>query len=144
MAEKDDAVASVPCVSCGKLNRVRLDRAADSPKCGNCGTPIRMDRPIRVTDAQFEKVIADAEVPVLVDFYADWCGPCKTMAPLLDDLARSRMGTALVLKLNTDENPGTAGKFQIRGIPTLIVFANGVERNRQVGAVGRETLDRLL
>lgn len=103
-----------------------------------------MDRPIRVTDANFDKVVADADVPVLVDFYADWCGPCKIMAPLLDDLARNRMGRAIVLKLNTDENPEAARKFQIRGIPTLIAFENGVERNRQVGAVGKEMLERLL
>lgn len=103
-----------------------------------------MDRPIRITDAHFEKVVSDAQVPILVDFYADWCGPCKMMAPLLDDLARDRMGKAVVLKLNTDENPVTAQKFQIRGIPTLIVFENGAESGRQVGAVGRDGLEKLL
>lgn len=136
--------ATVRCPFCGKLNRVDLTRADDRPKCGECARPLLLDRPVAVSDTDFDRVIADAEVPVLVDFYADWCGPCKTMAPHLDDLARSRRGEVLVAKLDTDRNPQTAQRFGIRGIPTLIVFRNGQEVARETGAIPRPRLDALV
>jgi len=88
-----------------------------------------------VNEEDFGRLVADAEVPVLVDFHADWCGPCKTMAPALDDLARDRSGRLLVAKLDTDANPGVTERFGIRGIPTLIVFRDGNEAGRVTGAV---------
>src|SRR5688572_27278775 len=97
--------ASLPCEACGKLNRVDLSRAADGPRCGACRQPIRLDHPLPLDDASFDRVIPAADVPVLVDFYADWCGPCRTMAPILDQLARDRMGRALVAKVDTDRSP---------------------------------------
>jgi thioredoxin 2 len=136
--------ATVACPFCGKLNRVRMDRVQDRPKCGECGRPLLLDRPLAVTDAAFDRVINDSDVPVLVDFYADWCQPCKVMAPLLDDVARERTGELLVLKLNTDMNPATAQRFAIGGIPTLILFRNGREVNRAVGAVPKARLESLL
>ena len=136
--------ATVACPFCGKLNRVRMDRVQDRPKCGECGRPLLLDRPIPVTDAAFDRVINDSEVPVLVDFYADWCQPCKVMAPLLDDIAGERTGELLVLKLNTDLNPAIAQRFAIRGIPTLILFKNGREATRAVGAVPRAKLEALV
>ncbi|HUK21905.1 MAG TPA: thioredoxin TrxC [Gemmatimonadales bacterium] len=139
-----ERTATVACPFCSTLNRVRLDRVDDRPKCGQCGRPLLLDRPLAVSDANFERVIADAEVPVLVDFYADWCGPCKIMAPLLDDIARQRMGEVLVLKLDTDRNPTTAMRFAIRGIPTLILFKAGREAGRQTGAVPRQQIEALL
>jgi thioredoxin 2 len=125
----------VICVFCATANRVDLSRLSEGPKCGKCGRPIRLDRPLPVTDATFEKVIQGSSVPVLVDFYADWCGPCKMMAAHLDDFARRHTGEALVLKLDTEANPATPARFGIRGIPTLIVFEGGREARRQVGAV---------
>jgi thioredoxin 2 len=136
--------ATVACLFCEQLNRVDLSRAADHPKCGSCGRPILLDRPMKVSDAEFERVIADAEVPVIVDFYADWCGPCKIMAPVFDELAAEQQGRALVLKLDTDRNQATAMKFGVRGIPTLIVFQGGREVGRQVGAVPKQVLEELL
>jgi thioredoxin 2 len=136
--------ATVGCPFCGKLNRVRMDRVQDRPKCGECSRPLLLDRPIPVNDAAFDRVIADAEVPVLVDFYADWCQPCKIMAPILDDIARDRMGELLVLKLNSDFNQATSMRFSIRGIPTLILFRGGKEVAREVGAVPRAKLLALL
>ena len=147
MTEKHRGEASkvtVGCQFCLTLNRVDVSRAKHSPKCGSCGRPILLDRPIRVTNDDFHKVIKGSDVPVLVDFYADWCGPCKIMAPILDDFAHAHIGEALVAKLNTDGNQKTAQEFDIRSIPTLIVFKNGAEVGRQIGAVSRAELEKLL
>lgn len=140
----DSVRALVRCAFCGKLNRVDLGRAAARPACGECAKPILLDRPINITDADVDRVVREADVPVVVDFYADWCGPCKTMAPVLDELARERMGSVLVTKLNTDLAPAATARFQIRGIPTLIVFRAGQEVARQSGAVTRALLDQLI
>jgi thioredoxin 2 len=134
----------VMCVFCGTGNRVDLNRLAEGPKCGSCGRPIRLDRPLPVTDATFDKMITGASVPVVVDFHADWCGPCKMMAPILDDFARQHMGDVLVLKLDTDAHPATPARFGIKGIPTLIVFEQGREARRQVGAIQAADLAKLV
>ena len=136
--------ATVKCPFCGRLNRVDLTRVGELPKCGACGKPIRLDRPLAVDAASFDRVIADAAVPVLVDFYADWCGPCRVMAPLLDELAHERTGEVLVLKLDTDANPGISQRFGIRGIPTLIAFRGGKESGREVGVVDLDRMRRLV
>ncbi|MDQ3810241.1 MAG: thioredoxin TrxC [Chloroflexota bacterium] len=137
-------MATVRCPICSTLNRVDLSRLKHHPKCAHCGKPILLDRPIAVTDEDLERVVADAEVPVIVDFYADWCGPCKMMAPIFDEFARERAGQALVAKLNTDRNPAMTDRFGIRGIPTLVVFRGGREVARQVGAVPKPRLEALL
>jgi thioredoxin 2 len=136
--------ATVGCPFCQTLNRVDLARTAARPKCGRCGRPLLLDRPLAVSEDSFDRVIADAAVPVLVDFHADWCGPCKTMAPLLDDVARERMGHLLVLKLDTDRNPAATKRFGVRGIPTLILFAHGAEVSRRTGALPRAEIEALL
>jgi thioredoxin 2 len=136
--------AVVPCAFCNRLNRVQLGRLADRPVCGECGRPLLVDRPIKVSDDDFDKVIAGSDVPVVVDFYADWCGPCRTMAPTFDELASDRRGDILVAKLDTDRNPRTAAQFGIRGIPTTIVFVEGREAARLTGAAARSRLDQLL
>ena len=146
MAEtmKQSRKATVQCPFCGRMNRVDLARAADRPKCGECGRPILLDRPLPLTDESFDRVISDSEVPVLVDFYADWCGPCKMMAPVLDEVARARVGSVLVAKLDTDRNPGVARRFGIASIPTLIAFRGGREVARELGAVPRPRLEMLI
>jgi thioredoxin len=103
-----------------------------------------LDRPFPLNDETFARTIAESEVPVLVDFYADWCGPCKMMAPAVDELARERMGTALVAKLDTDRSQQTARQFNIMSIPTTIVFRGGKEVSRQTGAVPKRGLEQLL
>lgn len=136
--------ALVPCPFCGRLNSVDLARIDDRPRCGECGRPILLDRPVKLSDADFDRVVAGSDVPWLVDFYADWCGPCRVMAPTLDELASDRAGRTLVGKLDTDRNPGTASRFGILGIPTTIVFRKGSEVVRRTGALGRSELEALL
>ncbi|HEV2749885.1 MAG TPA: thioredoxin TrxC [Gemmatimonadales bacterium] len=136
--------ATVACPFCATLNRVDLARIAQHPKCGRCGRPILLDRPIAVTDETIESVVGGTDVPVVVDCYADWCGPCKIMTPILDDFARDRQGDVLVTKLDTDRNQATARRFDIRAIPTLLVFRSGQVVNRHAGAIPRQDLDALL
>ena len=143
MTSSDSPKATVRCSFCGTLNRVDLDRAVDGPKCGKCSRPIRMDRPIPVTDTEFEKVVRGTDIPVVVDFYADWCGPCKMMAPALDEFARDEVGRVLVLKLDTDANQSSAQRFGIKGIPTIIAFERGSETRRHVGMADRAVLSSL-
>jgi thioredoxin 2 len=136
--------ALVRCPFCAKLNRVDLSRAMNRPACGECGRPLLLDRPIAITGDDLDRVVSGSEVPIIVDFYADWCAPCRVMAPILDDLARERMGRVLVTKLNTDLNAAATVRFGIRGIPTLIVFRGGSEFARQTGAVPRDALNALV
>ncbi len=144
MEQSATGKATVPCGFCGTLNRVALGRLDARPHCGSCGKPLLLDRPVKVGDNDLEKVVAGTDVPVVVDFYADWCAPCKMMAPVLDAFARDRAGRALVCKLDTDRNPTMAVRFAIRGIPTLIVFNGGREAARQTGAVPRPRLDAIV
>ena len=132
------------CQFCETWNRIDVARAGDRPKCGKCGKPMLLDRPIPLTEETFARTIAEAEVPVLVDFYADWCGPCKVMAPAVDEVARSYMGRAVVAKLDTDRAQGTSSSFNIRGIPTSIVFKGGREVARQTGAIPKPMLVKML
>lgn len=140
MPEPAPKRATIGCPFCDVLNRVDLARLAQQPKCGGCGRPLLLDRPHRVAGPALDRILADTDIPVLVDFYADWCGPCKVMAPLLDDVARTRRGELLVAKLDTDRYPELAARYEIRGIPTLIAFVRGREAGRQVGAVPASVL----
>lgn len=136
--------ATISCPHCSKLNSVNLNRAADGPKCGSCGKAIPLDRPLKATQADFDRTIGSAPVPILVDFYADWCGPCHMIAPYLDAIAGARVGKALVLKVDTEADPQLAARFGIRGLPTVVAFRDGKETGRQVGAAAKEAFERLL
>lgn len=135
---------TVRCQFCGTWNRIDAARVANRPKCGSCAKPILLDRPLKLDDESFERTIRETEVPVFVDFYADWCGPCKVMAPSVDEVAAQYAGRALVAKLDTDRSQATAQRFEIRGIPTSIVFKAGKEVARQVGAVDKAGLVKLV
>ena len=130
------------CQFCETWNRVDAARAADRPKCGKCARPLLLDRPYILTDDTFARTIAESGVPVLVDFYADWCGPCKQMAPAVDQLAAKYEGSLLVAKLNTDKSPATARGHQVQGIPTVIVFDRGRILARQSGAMPLPALEQ--
>ncbi|MBP2292206.1 MULTISPECIES: thioredoxin TrxA [Azospirillum] len=99
-----------------------------------------MSNPIKVTDDSFEQDVLKAEGPVLVDFWAEWCGPCKMIAPALDDLAKEYGGKVTVVKLNIDDNPGTPTKYGVRGIPTLMIFKNGQVAATKIGALPKTAL----
>jgi thioredoxin 2 len=136
--------ATIACPFCATLNRVDLGRLDQRPKCGSCGRPIRLDRPVAASDATLEQVLRGTDVPVLVDFYADWCGPCRILAPTLDDFARERAGDVLVVKLDSDRDASTVQRHGVRGLPTLVLFWRGQEVARRVGVVPRRQLDDLL
>jgi thioredoxin 2 len=135
---------TVRCQFCETWNRVEAARAADRPKCGKCARPILLDRPIPLDDETFARTVESTDVPVLVDFYADWCGPCKMMAPFVDQLAGKYVGRAVVAKLDTDRAQQVAMQFQIRSIPTVIVFKGGRPVAQQMGAVPLPALEGLL
>jgi thioredoxin 2 len=139
-----DKKATLRCQFCASWNSVDVTRAVDRPKCGKCGKPMLLDRPIHLDDDSFARTIAESKVPILVDFYADWCGPCKMMAPAVDQLAADYTGRALVAKLDTDASQKTSMSFNIRGIPTSIVFDEGKEVARQSGAIPYATLAAML
>ena len=107
-------------------------------------TADRSTHPIHVDDAALTELLRTSTVPVLLDFYADWCGPCRLMAPVLDQIARAHAGEVVVAKLDTDANPETAERYGIRGIPTMILFRGGREVRRQVGAVPAAAVERML
>lgn len=130
---KQGRPVTLRCGFCGKMNRIDLTRAADRPRCGECTKPMLLDRPVKVGQDDFDKTVLGAGVPVLVDFYADWCAPCKMVAPLVDEIAHRHTGKMLVVKVDTDHAPDVAMKYGIRSIPTLILFEGGDERERSVG-----------
>jgi thioredoxin 2 len=127
-------MVTVRCPFCLTLNRIDLARAADRPRCGKCERPMLLDRPVKVTQDDFERTVLESEPPVLVDFYADWCGPCKVVAPVVDELARTYEGKLLVAKVDSDQAPQLSLQMGIRGIPTLILFHGGAVVGRVVGA----------
>ena len=121
------------CGFCLAFNTVDVERAGDRPVCSECTKPILLDRPIKVSQDDFEQTVLQSDVPVLVDFYADWCAPCKMVAPLMDEVAHQQMGKMLVVQIDTDASQDIAMRYEIRSIPTIIVFDGGEEVERSLG-----------
>jgi thioredoxin 2 len=129
----------VACPFCLTRNRVPEERLADDPRCGSCKQPLLPAAPVAVRGDDLPKLAAGSDVPVVADFWADWCGPCKMMAPAFAQAARERPGIQFV-KVDTEASPDVSAQYGIRGIPTMIVFHGGGERARISGAMGAPQL----
>ncbi|HOL38609.1 MAG TPA: thioredoxin TrxC [Rubrivivax sp.] len=123
------------CTHCGATNRVPAARIDDEPVCGRCGKALDQARPIELGDADFDAVIGATKRPVLVDFWAPWCGPCRMMAPAFEQAARQLGARTLFVKVNSDDSPQLAGRYAVRSIPTLVRIERGREAARKSGAL---------
>ena len=130
----------IVCPHCQGVNRVPTQRLGDDPKCGKCKKTLITGKPAELSDTSFTKLISKSELPVVVDFWADWCGPCKMMAPAYADASNELKTTAVLAKLNTETAQQASARFQIRSIPTMIVFKDGKEVARQSGAMNKEQI----
>lgn len=130
----------IVCPSCVGLNRVPVDKDARTAKCGKCGTALFAGKPVAAEAAQFERQITKSDVPVVVDFWADWCGPCHAMAPIYEQAAKAMEPRFRFLKLDTEANPSIAARYNIRGIPTIMVLRHGKVLAQRAGVVDGATL----
>ena len=135
----------VTCPLCGTKNRLPAVRAGRKAVCGKCKTPLpEGGGPVHVTDTTFSAEVEQSPTPVLLDLWADWCGPCHMLAPTIDQLSSELAGRVKVAKLNIDENPGVANRFGVRSIPTLLVLKGGREVDRLVGVQPKQEIVRRL
>lgn len=143
---KDSVI--VPCKNCGTKNRIPRTRMKERPRCGKCHALIAVgtyyDRPVTISDNTFAEEVTSYPGPVLVDCWAPWCGPCRTVGPVLDQLASEYAGRIKIAKLNVDENPRTASQNAIQSIPTLLLFNQGKKVGQLVGAHPKAAIERHL
>ncbi len=132
----------IACPLCNAVNRVQSDRLRDRPKCGKCKEDLFAAHPVELTAENFEKTITRTGIPVVVDFWASWCGPCKMMAPAFEQAAARLEPRFRLAKVDTEAEPMLANQFGIRSIPTLVIFKNGQEVARQSGAMDLNSLLR--
>lgn len=131
----------IVCPSCGATNRIPVARMADAPVCGKCHQPLFSEHPVTLTAANFQQHINRNDIPVVVDFWAPWCGPCKMMAPAFEQASARLLPRARLAKMNTEEEQTIAGQMNIRSIPTMVIFKNGREVARQSGAMSAQDIE---
>jgi thioredoxin 2 len=132
----------IACPACLTANRVPAARLAEDPKCGKCGAALLDGAPAELGEGELEPFVQRTELPVLVDFWAPWCGPCRAMAPHFERAARQLKDRVRLVKVNTEDAPGLAARYNIRAIPTLVLFRNGTEAKRMSGALDAGALER--
>lgn len=132
----------IVCPNCNAVNRIPTTRMSDDPKCGKCHQSLFTGSPLELTSKNFQTQFSRNDIPVVVDFWAAWCGPCKMMAPAFEQAAAQLEPTARLAKLNTETEQDIAARFGIQSIPTIALFKNGQEVTRQAGAVGAADIVR--
>lgn len=123
------------CPACEAINRVPTERLGDEPKCGKCGASVLNSYPLELTQRNFDRYVGKDELPLVVDFWASWCGPCKMMAPVFAQVAAEMKTRFRFAKVNTEQEQGLAQRYGIRSIPTLALFKGGAEADRVAGAM---------
>ena len=130
----------IVCQHCQGINRIPAARLSDNPKCGKCKQPLFQGKPLAVDEADFQRQVSRSDIPLLVDFWAEWCGPCKMMAPMFAQAAIELEPQVRLLKVDTEKNQNLAAQFEIRSIPTIAIFKGGKEIARQAGAMQTQQL----
>ncbi len=135
----------VKCKKCDAKNRVMLNKMQSLPRCGRCKTELKIpDQAIDITENEFSTEVLQETIPTAVDFWAPWCGPCRMVSPILEQIAKENPGKIKIVKINSDENQNISAQYSIQGIPTIILFRDGREIDRLIGVAPKENILRFL